>query len=233
MHPKQNLHFPPSGLTSRTNGSQNPFAPSSEQIKVASLSILSTILKHNSWRWVEDLQNDQVHSLCQQLLAETEVLVRPELPDYTNLPSAFLSVTVLTLLLWRNDLDSSDYHRCVHETSLVENVVQFCLISPTETDGNALGPRWTRGDGTQQESSLSFALDLIYCWRLSGSQAWSIFGKLENRWRPTIEKFWLTLMTNQDIPDNLFPRIFLDVLLQQTILPRYSILSHAKTHGEG
>lgn len=90
---------------------------------------------------------------------------------------------------------------------MVENVAQFAFPSQ-HMASHSPGPRWTR-DG-QNEASRQFALDLIYCWSLCGSEAWLVFGKQQNQWGGFVQGFWMDLLSNRSQElERILPGIFL------------------------
>jgi hypothetical protein len=201
-------------------------APNAEQIKLAALSFLSTLLKHDMTAWLDDMSDEQRTGLCQWLLLETQHLINPELPESAScntLSCAMLSTSLLSLIQWKSNADLSDLDRIVNSTSLVENVIQFALPSPLPETRHH-GPRWTWDDQNNERARV-YALELLYCWSLSGRAAWTIFGKQESQWRPYMENFWSSILDHRSHEfDKTLQGIFL-LHISSRLAARASLLS--------
>lgn len=181
---------------------------------MAATSILSQLLKHDSTSSiVQEFSEEKLKTLCLQLIREMQALDGAELPHTSSnlaLPLAFNSASLLSLIQWKSTLGLSEFNRMIQTTTLVENVVQFVFPSSTNNRGGYAqqGPRWT-WDG-QYEDSLIHALDLIQCWNLCNSDAWSVFTKQEIHWRSFVETSWTSIFLDQSPePDKILPKLFL------------------------
>ena len=167
-------------------------------MKLACISLLSTLLKHDWNDWLAQIQEHQLQLFCQQRFSDMQGLINPELPHSSSkytLPCALASASILSLIQWKHHINLSELDRTAHTTSLVENVIQFVFPSQREAH-QARGPQWTT-DG-QNEASRSYALDLLYCWYLCGGETWSVFSKQESQWGSYVQSFWMDLIANRN-----------------------------------
>ena len=172
-----------------------------DQFKVAVLSILSILLRHE----VFDLSiaQDKLSQCTSKLLKEIQVLnhsvLSPSSSEYT-LPIAMLSMLVLSFLHNYSLEQDALFHgldQTIQSTGLVENLVRFVFSSSDHGP-----PRWTTASPNrfQQGYSQSFGLELFSCWRICNTAAWKVLvATLEPKLPGLVDSFWSALIDNQSL----------------------------------
>lgn len=167
------------------------YSPTTEHVQLAAASILSVLLKRNQLgATLNALGTKGLLEVYQSLLQGAQTLTNPQLPLNVSkwfLPWALSSVASLSLLQWQYDGQLEDFDRIVQSTALVENIIRFAVPSDVSEIPPDI-PRWVWDQ--EYTNDRSYALDAIYCWSLTGNDAWTIFESCEQEWRLCCLKFW-------------------------------------------
>ncbi len=170
-----------------------------DQFKVASLSILSILLRHR----VFDLSvaQEKLSQYTSKLLKELQVLnhsvLSPSSSEYT-LPIAMLSMSVVCFLQNYSLEQDALFHgldQTIQSTGLVENLVRFVFSSSDHGP-----PRWTAATSNRfrQGYLQSFGLELFSHWRICNAAAWKVLvATLEPKLPGLVDAFWSALIDNQ------------------------------------
>ncbi len=203
------------------NGMVAMMMDNNDQLKVAVLTILSTLLRHQALDLSSALSSMTPDaSTLSNLLKEIQVLnnsvLSPSSSEYT-LPIAMLSLSALSFLQRASNVEHQslfhDLNQTIQSTGLVENLVRLVFL-PKEA------PRWAQSSNAnryREEVLRSIGLDLFSCWKICDAPAWKVLvANLEPKLPIIIDQFWLALMddNNDNINENLTRVLWLHLLLR-------------------
>ena len=192
--------------------------PGDEQVDMACASLLCTLLKYDIGDWMHSLPQEQLATLSQRLLSEANLLNHNHnstnhLSSSYTLPTALLSVSLLSLIQWRHSVEHRDFTQMIHTTNLVENVLAFSFSSTTTTSTSTTQPMWWTHD-SQLAPWRSYGQELVHCWSICGGHAWSMVSNAGRFWRPYLESFWNHILSSgssqeKSISCSLLPSVWL------------------------
>ena len=167
-------------------------------MQIAAASILCTILRRDQLLSMDVLDESILKNVCDYCQRKIQTLIDPQFPsDHSKwyLPCALASVSLVSLIQWRHDIDLSEFDRIVTTSALVENVTAFAFGTSQEYNEYPTIPQWIYDEANKNAGS--YGLDLICDWALSGGDSWSVFLKCERIWLPSLENFWNEAANNR------------------------------------
>ena len=189
--------------------SEKTISPDKKQVKLAALSVLLTLFKHDMASFLNDMSNEQAVHLCRELLVATQVLVDATVTpqDRYCIPIALTSASLLCMIKSKSCLDMTEYDRMMQTSDMIETVTQSTFAPPNDPSRS----RWATQDESNNEWTYQFAIETIRCWNITQNDEWSIFEKLESKWIYFVGDFWAGVLQNSGNRNQLLkdmPSIF-------------------------
>jgi hypothetical protein len=195
------------------------------QCTFASLSIVASLLRHGLMDWAlssgagtggATVTDRELADIASNLIENIQLLHGPVLLPVSSQYSvavALMSTLVLSLLqMWMgNRMQSATLTpdlmmfqrltQTVHSAALVENIVHFALLSPTQQDSSKSSPPAPSHirNYCQQRLHQELGLYLFSCWKLCGeSSVRDVFDSLGSKLNRAAEEFWIDLLTQEE-----------------------------------
>lgn len=168
--------------------------PDQKQVKLAALSILLTLFKHDMASFLDDISDQQAARLCRELLVTTQDLIDATMTPQNRycIPIALTSASLLCMMKSKSSLDMTEYDRMIQTSDMIETITQLTFASPNDSSISS----WATHDGSNNEWTHHFAVETVRCWNITQNDEWSIFEKLESKWMYFVGDFWTGILQN-------------------------------------